>query len=229
MRRQRKPAGKRAGLVVAHAQAGPTTLPGIDEESRFVRQAMAGLGDVIVLGQLDYAAGHPSPERVLSLLGETTHVHFMAHAVGGDKDQEAHILLSKEDGSGQALLSASQIEGLDLPTELVVLATCESSLGHSRPGEGLASLARAFLLAGARCVIATLWEIENRSAREFFRLFYSFIARGEAPARSYRLAKQHYEMQYGRDATSVGIVVLGDADSDKDRQDLRHIQQYQRD
>ena len=229
MRRQRKPAAKHAGLIVAHAQAGPTNLPGSDEEVRFVRESMVGLGNVVVLGEHGDAAGHPSPERVPSMLSETTHVHFTAHAVGGNADQEAHILLSTEDGSGQALLTASQIERLHLSTELVVLATCESSLGYSRPGEGLASLARAFLLAGARCVIATLWEIDNRSAREYFRLFYSFIARGEAPARSYRLAKQHYETQSGRDATSVGIVVLGDADSDKDRQDLRHIEMNQRD
>lgn len=222
MRRQRKPAGKRLGLVIAHTEWGQTTLAGADDESRFVCQAMNNFGDVILLSRLEGALGPPSLARVLDLLGEATHVHFLAHAVGGSEDQESRILLSTGDGSGHAYLTAGQIEALDLRSELVVLATCESSLGRSRPGEGLASLARAFLLAGARCVIATLWEVENSGAREFFRYFYPLMASGEAPARAYRLAKQNYEKRYGRDGTSAGIIVLGDADSDTDRQDLRH-------
>lgn len=227
MRRQRKPAG-RLGLVVAHTEGGQVTLTGAEEESRFVRQAMSSFGEVVMLGQLSGATGPSTPARVLGLLGEATHVHFLAHAVGGAEDQESRILLSSEDGTGQAHLTASQIERLDLRAELVVLAACESSLGRSRPGEGLASLARAFLLAGTRCVIATLWEVENSSAREFFRFYYTFIAGGDAPARAYRRAKQDYEKQYGRDGTSAGIVVLGDADSDQDRQDLRHLKPHLR-
>lgn len=229
MRRHRKPPGLRLGLVVAHAEGGQALLTGADEECRFVRSAMSSLGDVVMLGKLDGAIGLSAPTRVLSLLGEATHVHFLAHAVGGAEKNESRILLSSEDGIGQAELTATQIEKLELRAELVVLATCESSLGRSRPGEGLASLARAFLLAGARCVIATLWEVENSSTRGFFRSYYAFIAGGDAPARAYLRAKQHYEKQYGRDGTSAGIIVLGDADSDQDRQDLRHIQPHLKD
>jgi CHAT domain-containing protein len=226
MRAQPRPDGTRLGLVVSHAADGPASLAGAEEEIRFVRGAMSHLADVAVLGRVDGATGPATPARVVELLGEATHVHFLAHAVGGAEDRESCILLSTTDGSGQALLTASQIEKLHLRAELVVLATCESSLGHSRPGEGLASLARAFLLAGARCVIATLWEVENRGAREFFRACYGFIASGDAPARAYRRARQHYEKQHGRDGVSTGVVVLGDADCDEDRQDLRYIQPH---
>lgn len=229
MRRHLTPQGPRLGLIVTHAEGGQALLTGTEEENRFVRHAMSSLGDVKMLGKLAGAIGPPTASRVVGLLGEATHIHFLAHAVGGDAKSESHILLSSEEGTGHSHLTASQIESLDLRAELVVLATCESSLGRSRPGEGLASLARAFLLAGARCVIATLWEVENCSAREFFRLYYLFIAGGEAPARAYRRAKRDYENRYGRDGTSAGIVVLGDADSDPDRLDLRHMQPYLKD
>src|SRR5439155_22281537 len=67
-------------------------------------------------------------------------------------------------------------------TRLVVLAACSTAAGMITNGEGIMSIARPFLEAGASTVIATLWDIQDRSAAELFRQLHRHVAGGENPA-----------------------------------------------
>jgi CHAT domain-containing protein len=68
--------------------------------------------------------------------------------------------------------AAWQIARARLHTELVYLSLCSSGEGPVVVGEGPLSLARAFLIAGARCVVVTLWPVLDRFAAEFAPTFY---------------------------------------------------------
>jgi CHAT domain-containing protein len=80
----------------------------------------------------------------------------------------------REDG----ILFAEEISHLRLDeTELVVLSACETASGSILNGEGVFGLQRAFLLAGARNVMMSLWQINDQATALLMRYFYEDFAR----------------------------------------------------
>ena len=77
--------------------------------------------------------------------------------------------VSRDDG----ILTALEVAELDLRNvELATLSACETGLGEDAGGEGLLGLQRAFHVAGARTVVASLWEVNDESTRALMERFY---------------------------------------------------------
>ena len=77
---------------------------------------------------------------------------------------------SKE--SGPVVLTSYEIATLKLRADLVVLSSCESSVGQDTGAEGVLGLTRAFLIAGARCVCGSLWPVEDVATERLMKTFY---------------------------------------------------------
>jgi CHAT domain-containing protein len=91
----------------------------------------------------------------------------------------------------RGVLTAEAIAGLDLAgLNLVVLSACETGLGLVGGGEGVFGLARAFHLAGAHNVVASLWKVDDQATAAFMALFYNKLWRqGRPPLEALREAQ----------------------------------------
>lgn len=93
----------------------------------------------------------------------------------------------------EGILTALDVADLDLPdTELVVLSACDTRRGRQAAGEGLLGLQRAFEVAGARTVVAALWQVDDEATAELMRSFYDNLWRRRLPrAAALREAQRH--------------------------------------
>jgi CHAT domain-containing protein/Tfp pilus assembly protein PilF len=117
-----------------------------------------------------------SEKNVKSIkLDDYKKVHFATHGLINEaQPQFSSLLLSfnqneKEDG----YLMMREIFDLKLNAELVVLSACRTGLGQEIRGEGVRSLARAFIYAGTPSVLVTLWNVSDKSTADFMKMFYS--------------------------------------------------------
>lgn len=115
-------------------------------------------------------------------------IHFATHGLLSLRSPERSALLLSQEGGGR-LLEARRIYGLRLASDLVVLSACQSARGKVLPGEGVEGLARAFLQAGARTVVASLWNVNDERSAELMGSFYERLARGDTKADALRSAR----------------------------------------
>jgi len=133
------------------------------------------------IGRLSYGLENPMLRSGLALAGANTWLK------GGISPLEA------EDG----LLTAEDVSGLDLlATELVVLSACETGLGEVWVGEGVFGLRRAFILAGARRLVMSLWKVPDKQTQELMVDFYKRMLQGQPSSEALREAQLALKATY---------------------------------
>lgn len=103
-------------------------------------------------------------------------VHFATHGIIDTEHPElSALVLSTVDPEGRprsGFLRLPEIYNLDLDADLVVLSGCRTALGAEVAGEGLVGIARGFFAAGARHLIASLWQVQDKATAELMDRFY---------------------------------------------------------
>jgi len=141
------------------------------------------------------AAGYPSPRllqgeqangrAVRDALSRAMIVHYSGHAVfdDGRPEQSFLLLASSPANPNLGTLEASEIAQLDLrKLSLVVLAACRSVRTGRGRAAGFSGLTGAFLAAGARGAIGSLWEVDDGRTRPLMVTFHTaYRASGNGP------------------------------------------------
>jgi CHAT domain-containing protein len=127
-------------------------------------------------------------------LGDRRLVHFATHGLLDSEHPDlSGLVLSLVDEKGaprDGFLRMHEIYNLRLPADLVVLSACQTALGREMRGEGLIGLTRGFMYAGARRVVASLWQVDDESTAELMKLFYrAMLKQGLRPADALRTAQ----------------------------------------
>jgi tetratricopeptide (TPR) repeat protein len=162
-------------LVGAHSAEG--AVPGAIDEARAVAALYNGdarllLEDALTLGALKEGA------RSADL------IHLAAHGVSRlDAPLFSHLRLA--DGHQTAL----DCFDLELDCGLVTLSACESGTGAISAGDEQIGLPRAFLYAGARAVVHSLWRIDDQFTRHVMERFYLELKAGRGRAAALRTAQ----------------------------------------
>jgi CHAT domain-containing protein len=144
-------------------------------------------------------------------------VHFATHSVFDALHPELSALaLSTVDRAGrprEGLLRAYEIYDLRLPAELVVLSACRTAVGPDVRGEGMMSLTRAFLHAGAARVLVSLWNVDDAATAELMGRFYTHLLQGGMPpSRALREAQLSmlHEERWSSPLYWAGFTLQGD-------------------
>jgi CHAT domain-containing protein len=148
--------------------SGLSSLPGAREE-------VAGIAKLYPSAVRVLEGRQATPEALAAAIQGREVLHFAVHAITNlrQPDRSGLVLAppGREPGAGDLL--TADIERLPLSdVRLVVLANCGSANGKGAAGEGTMSLARSFLGAGAPAVVASLWQINDKFASNFFLRFY---------------------------------------------------------
>ena len=110
------------------------------------------------------------------------YLHFATHGVlGGEIPgiNEPSLVLAFEQGEN-GFLTASEVSRLELDAELAVLSACNTGSGRYFRGEGLMGIGRAFMVAGSKQVLVSLWPVDSFATQALMESFYDRLARGES-------------------------------------------------
>ena len=168
--------GGNEGPVAAVRAVRPGTalelvpLPGTRREVEALAEAGRALTPHVLTG------ADASRSQVLAepALGTARVLHFGVHGESNEvePDRSALWLAPDSPGDDPSAIEIADVLSLDLHTELVSLAACRSGLGRLERGEGVLSFGRAFLAAGARSVLSSLWKVSDAATAELFSEYY---------------------------------------------------------
>jgi CHAT domain-containing protein len=164
-------------------------LPSTEDEIQAIRSSMRG--NAIVLSG-DAATESAFKRQAARRSGI---IHLAVHAVADQiyPDRAALIFASEKQPGDDGLLQVREIRKLPLEgTDLVTLSACDTSIGRLDGEEGVSSIVYAFLYAGAKSAVASLWMAEDTSTAALMKSFYRHLSLGESKSEALRNAQLEF-------------------------------------
>jgi hypothetical protein len=184
--------GDRA-LDLPNAQLEAVALAAMFSDSRALVRADASKSAIKELG------------NGFSMLHFATHGRFDA-----DAPLSSGLYLAKGRESN-GVLTVSDLYSVRWDVDLVTLSACETGLGKVASGDDVIGLTRGFLYAGARSIVASLWEVDDAATARLMESFYRNLD-GHEKREALRLAQIETRQQYPEPWFWAAFNILGRAD-----------------
>lgn len=221
----------RSGPLLGVAYSGGTPT-GMDEKgyvaSRGLESGFAMLKSLLFArDEVESATGIAGPGSVVlsdekatesDLKGEPLQefkiIHLALHGFGNTTEPDrAGLVLAPGNANEDGLWQAREIRKSRLAADLVTLSACETGIGRLQGEEGIMNLARTFLIAGSKSVMASLWDADDRSTATLMKHFYEQIAGGKNVSEALREAQLTMLAEFGSELQPyywAGFTVIGD-------------------
>ena len=174
-----------------HSKTGALLVgdPWIQEVSKLL-QLPCAREEVQMIGRILHTTPligrQATKDEVLKRLPSVALVHIAAHG----RMETGEIALapnptpaSQTPVEGDFMLTMKDVLSVQMRAQLVVLSCCHSARGDIK-AEGVVGIARAFLGAGARSVLVSLWAIDDEATLEFMNSFYQHLVKGKSASES---------------------------------------------
>jgi CHAT domain-containing protein len=167
------------------------------DEVRAISRLLAAPAESILLG-LDATEANVKKASADGVLARARYIHFATHGILGiDRGQQPALVLcpfgdgsssgagagggggSVSTGVEDGFLRLDEVTQLRLNADLVVLSACRSGRGQLQNGEGVRGLSRAFLYAGSRAVLCSLWQVSDHETSTLMTELYSNLKAGQ--------------------------------------------------
>ncbi|MEH0157036.1 CHAT domain-containing protein [Limibacter armeniacum] len=178
-------------------------LPFAKEEVRLIRKLYTDK-------ETKLYTGYQASEETVKEIVQPYFLHIATHSFWNEQYADepmlnAGIVLSGVENyesetkfpKGDGILNAYEVMGMDLyGTELTVLSACETGLGRVQDGQGVFGLQRAFLIAGVKTLIVSLWRVDDKVTKDMMALFYQYWKNGNTKSDAFRKARSEIKQQY---------------------------------
>jgi len=138
-------------------------------------------------------------------------IHFACHGEFNDRQPLQSGLLLAKDKDNDGYLQVHEIFGLDLKNaNLVTLSACETALCKIQGGDDLVGLSRGFIYAGTPSILATLWDVDDKSTSILMEHFYENWQKGMSKPEALRQAQIELKKTYKHPYYWAPFVMIGD-------------------
>jgi CHAT domain-containing protein/tetratricopeptide (TPR) repeat protein len=196
-------------------------LPGAEDEVKGISKYMRA-DSFVDLSAQEASFKNNAPEYDI--------LHLAMHTVINDTlPMFSKLVFSRPDQTSgdDGYLNTFEIYNMKLHARLAVLSACETGTGMLQKGEGVMSMARAFIYAGCPSIVMTLWQVEDKSGAKIMDDFYYYLSQGKRKDVALRMAKlKHLENSDPLMAHPhfwLGYVNIGDPEAIKNSKDFYFI------
>jgi CHAT domain-containing protein len=138
-------------------------------------------------------------------------LHFATHGRFDASSPLSSGLYLARGNESDGILTVSDLYSLRWDVDLVTLSACETGLGKIASGDDVIGLTRGFLYAGARSIVASLWEVDDAATSHLMQSFYRNLE-GHDKREALRLAQIETRQQYPQPWYWAAFNILGRAD-----------------